>query len=84
MGILAHEFVIGKPPFETKHDATTKQKIRTLDFEFPEEARPDFKDFVSHCLKKESSERASLEQLESHPWIRKNVNWTEMRQLLAD
>lgn len=69
LGILAFEFVTGKPPFETGSHTNTKSKIRNLDFSFPEEVSLDFADFVSRCLKTQGEERASLVELERHPWI---------------
>ena len=35
LGILAYEFVIGRPPFETGNHKATHDRIRRLDFEFP-------------------------------------------------
>ena len=84
LGVLTVEFVIGKPPFETGNDAATKSRIRRNDYTHPDGAPADYKDFVDMCLKPESSQRASLEQLEMHPWIRKNVDWDKMRELLSD
>lgn len=63
LGILAYEFVIGRPPFETGNHKATHDRIRRLDFEFPEGVSPNFCDFVSRCLRPSSHERASLEAL---------------------
>ena len=35
VGILAYEFVVGKPPFETGSHRQTHDKIRQLDYHFP-------------------------------------------------
>ena len=35
VGILAYEFVVGKPPFETGSHRQTHDKIRQLDYKFP-------------------------------------------------
>ena len=61
LGILAYEFVVGKPPFETGNQRATHDRIRALDFTFPESVSLPFSDFVSKCLKSEGSERATLE-----------------------
>ena len=37
VGILAYEFVVGKPPFETGSHRQTHEKIRQLDYSFPKE-----------------------------------------------
>ena len=38
LGILAYEFVVGSPPFETGSHKQTHDKIRRLNFEYPEDA----------------------------------------------
>lgn len=70
--------MVGKPPFETGNHGQTKARIRKLDFSFPEGVSLEFCEFVSVCLKSESAERAILEDLETHAWLRKNVDWAEM------
>ena len=35
LGILAYEFVVGSPPFETGSHKSTHDRIRRLIFEFP-------------------------------------------------
>ena len=69
LGILAFEFVVGKPPFETDSQRMTKKRIRMLDFSFPQGCNENFRDFISLCLRSEGQERAKLEQLEEHQWI---------------
>lgn len=76
LGVLAFEFVTGKPPFETGSHKETHHKIRLLDFSFPDDVSLDFCDFVSKCLKSEAEERAPLSVLEQHPWITKNTDET--------
>lgn len=71
LGILAFEFVTGKPPFETGSHQETKTRIRNMDFSYPDDVSMDFVDFVSKCLKTKGEQRSSLNQLERHPWITK-------------
>ena len=73
VGILAFEFVTGRPPFETGSSRQTHERIRQLSFTFPDFVSLEFSRFVSICLKSESSERATLEELMAHPWITSNV-----------
>ena len=88
VGILAYEFVVGKPPFETGSHRQTHEKIRQLDYSFPKETSgaqaqqqaprvsAECRDFVMQCLKSKAHERAELEQLERHPWIVQNTTIT--------
>ena len=46
LGILAYEFVVGNPPFETESQKDTKNLIREVIYNFPEETSANFKDFV--------------------------------------
>lgn len=73
LGVLAYEFVTGKPPFESDSPSETKEKIRLVDFLFPDSVSFDFCDFVTLCLKSEAKDRAPLSVLEKHPWITKNL-----------
>ena len=51
LGILAYEFVVGRPPFETGSHRSTHDRIRKLLYEVPAETSDSFKDFVDKCLK---------------------------------
>ena len=73
LGVLAYEFVTGKPPFDSDSAKETKKKILLLDFSFPDGVSFDFCDFVTICLKSDGIDRAPLTVLERHPWITKNL-----------
>ena len=60
LGILAYEFVVGNPPFESNDYAVTKKKIGELDYEFPDHVSQHLKDFVQKCLQIDPKKRASL------------------------
>ena len=72
LGILTYEFGVGCPPFETQSQQETYKRIDRLEFAFPQGLSAEFRDFVSKCLKRQSKERAPLEQLERHPWLMKH------------
>ena len=84
LGILAYEFVVGSPPFETENQQHTHDLIRKLDFSFPHRVSPNFCDFVTQCLKPSSNQRASLEELQRHPWILTNVDFEAVKRLISD
>lgn len=71
LGVLAYEFLCGKPPFEDKDFTACCHRILAVDYSFPEEynVHEYAKDFISSLLKKIPSERMSLEQAEKHDWI---------------
>ena len=69
LGILSYEFVAGRPPFESESKKETYERIEKLKYEFPADTSDEFKDFVRQCLRTKSSQRATLEELEKHPWL---------------
>ena len=60
LGVLAYEFVVGKPPFETGSATQTKSRIRRGNYSFPPGVSAEFCDFVNSCLKLDADERSNL------------------------
>uniref|UniRef100_G3MR81 Aurora kinase n=1 Tax=Amblyomma maculatum TaxID=34609 RepID=G3MR81_AMBMU len=73
LGVLIYEFLVGRPPFETSCAKNTYDRIRRVDLQFPDHVSDDAKDLISRLLRKEPRERASLDEVMSHPWITKNA-----------
>ncbi|GIY19271.1 hypothetical protein CDAR_413941 [Caerostris darwini] len=69
LGILCYEFLVGKPPFEAENMQTTYSLIRCVAIRFPAFISEGAQDFISKLLKKEPSERMSVDLVLKHPWI---------------
>lgn len=72
LGILAYEFVVGKPPFESNTQDDTLKKIATLNFQFPEYLSYAVRDLISKLLKLNGCDRLSLTDVMNHCWIQEN------------
>ncbi|XP_029161079.1 aurora kinase B-like [Nylanderia fulva] len=72
LGILCYEFLTGKPPFLSNSQSETYAKIRTVNIIWPEEIKPGAKDLISKLIKKKSTERISMVEVKTHPWIREH------------
>ncbi|GBL92254.1 Aurora kinase A-B [Araneus ventricosus] len=73
LGILCYEFLVGKPPFEAASMHTTYSLIRSVALRFPSFVSTDAQDFISRLLKKEPSERMSVDSVLKHPWVLKHT-----------
>ena len=71
LGILIFEFCAGHPPFESDCQKETIRKIKDLKVNFPFFFSWEVKDLIFKLLKKNPKERISLNDVRSHPWIRK-------------
>ena len=77
LGVLAYEFVVGKPPFETISVEETKRRIANLNYIFPSHLSPLCCNFIKECLQTEPNKRASIEQLQKHPWLLKRLDYNK-------
>mmetsp|Transcript_32557 Transcript_32557/g.59080 ORF Transcript_32557/g.59080 Transcript_32557/m.59080 type:complete len:314 (-) Transcript_32557:90-1031(-) len=75
VGVLAYEFLFGRPPFEAEHHQDTYRRIVRVDLRFPEEpvVSDAAKDFIQKLLTKTPEDRLVLSDVTQHPWIRKFV-----------
>ncbi|TDZ38870.1 Serine/threonine-protein kinase ark1 [Colletotrichum trifolii] len=71
LGVLTYELLVGKPPF-----AVTLQEPRTriaeAHMKVPSHVSPEAKDFIQKLLVLIPENRASLNQVQTHPWIIKH------------
>ena len=72
IGILAYEFLTGRPPFEKRSKIDTLNSIITEnDIPMPEYLSVEAKDFVKCFLVKDPNVRMELELALQHPFIAK-------------
>lgn len=71
LGILCYEFLVGRPPFESRSKTATYSKILNNKVEFPEHMSEESIDFISKLLVKEPDRRLSLAKAIDHPFIKK-------------
>jgi serine/threonine protein kinase len=71
LGILMYEFLKGKPPFESDNIQETYNRIKVMDFEFPDYFSTDAQDLIERLLQKNPGSRISLLDVPHHPWIRR-------------
>ena len=71
LGVIMFILLTGNPPFMAKNIKETYKKIRQGDFKFPRSANlsDECKSLINVMLEKDSSKRASLEDLNEHPFV---------------
>ncbi|KAL1456632.1 hypothetical protein WDU94_001347 [Cyamophila willieti] len=72
IGILMYEFLVGKPPFESKDQDTTFAKIKALSYTFPTWVSDKAKALVRSLLVSIPHDRLPLPSVTQHPWIVEN------------
>jgi serine/threonine protein kinase len=69
LGVLAYEFICGRPPFEAEGHSETYRRIVKVDLRFPSHVSAEARDFISRLLRKEPKQRMPLSKVKDHPWI---------------
>lgn len=76
-GVLAYEFLCGKPPFEARDQQATYDRITSVDLSF--DANPpvssDAQDLITRLLVKNADHRLTWEQVSQHRFIQKYKNY---------
>ncbi|XP_046917228.2 aurora kinase A [Dermatophagoides farinae] len=70
LGVLAYEFIVGRPPFETKNSFETYRRIITLSYDIPNHLSDEAKNFIQRLIVKEPVRRMSLAEARHHRWIK--------------
>lgn len=74
LGVLAYEFLCGRPPFETEDEHQTYEKIKKVDVKYPSWMEPAAVDFISKLLVKDPKSRMPLSEVASHPFIQTHAS----------
>jgi serine/threonine protein kinase len=69
LGVLAYEFLVGKPPFEDASRKNTYRKIQQAEVVFPDYLSKQAVSLIRGLLQKDPKKRMSLDDVLRHPWI---------------
>ena len=85
LGVLTHEFMIGKRPYVGKNKKELREKVITSQFIIPKDKIPEgwsseAADFINKLLQRKPANRLGLRsagEVKDHPWIKK-YKWDEL------
>lgn len=77
LGVLCYEFIVGRPPFESKTCEETYKKISKAIFTFPEHVSELARDLIKRLLVEIPERRCDLNDVLCHPWITTNKHTNE-------
>ncbi|XP_036753111.2 SNF-related serine/threonine-protein kinase isoform X2 [Manis pentadactyla] len=61
--------VCGQPPFQEANDSETLTMIMDCKYTVPSHVSKECKDLITRMLQRDPKRRASLEEIEKHPWL---------------
>ncbi|XP_045191435.2 SNF-related serine/threonine-protein kinase-like isoform X5 [Mercenaria mercenaria] len=70
LGVILFMLVCGKPPFQEVNDSETLTMIMDCKYQFPPHVSQPCRDLVSLMLRREPGNRATLQQIEEHDWLK--------------
>uniref|UniRef100_A0A8C1Z5E3 SNF-related serine/threonine-protein kinase n=1 Tax=Cyprinus carpio TaxID=7962 RepID=A0A8C1Z5E3_CYPCA len=69
LGVILYMLVCGHPPFQEANDSETLIMIMDCRYNVPNHVSQECKDLISQMLQRDPAKRASLTEIESHPWL---------------
>eukprot|EP01137_Pigoraptor_chileana_P023842 Opistho-2@90824 len=69
MGVVLYAMVVGNPPFQAEALKQLYEKIRGVQFVFPDYLSEGLKDLISKILVKDITQRYTVGQMREHPWV---------------
>eukprot|EP00798_Chlamydomonas_sp_ICE-L_P002094 gene2094-18151_t len=69
IGIMVHEMLTGFTPFKGETEAETFENIMSMTPDYPSILSPGAIDLISRALVRNPSERISIQEMVSHPWV---------------
>ncbi|CAH7686326.1 PkB-like protein, partial [Phakopsora pachyrhizi] len=73
-GCVLFQMISGKPPFKSRSEYLTFQKITQLDYQFPDNFPTEARDLISKLLVIVPSERLSIEEIKRHKFF-DGIDW---------
>jgi serine/threonine protein kinase len=70
--VLCYEFLVGRPPFESRDTEGTYTRIKNVDLHFPACVPEGARDLISKLLRQCPTEHLALPDVMKHPWIVNN------------
>ncbi|XP_041048468.1 SNF related kinase b [Carcharodon carcharias] len=69
LGVILYMLVCGYPPFHEVNDSETLTMIMDCRYTVPQHISADCRNLISRMLQRDPKKRASLEEIEGHPWL---------------
>uniref|UniRef100_A0A8C8S439 non-specific serine/threonine protein kinase n=1 Tax=Pelusios castaneus TaxID=367368 RepID=A0A8C8S439_9SAUR len=69
LGVILYMLVCGQPPFQEANDSETLTMIMDCRYNVPPHVSSQCSDLITMMLRRDPQQRASLEQIEMHPWL---------------
>lgn len=69
LGVILFMLVCGQPPFQEANDSETLTMIMDCKYTVPSHVSKECKDLITRMLQRDPKRRASLEEIEKHPWL---------------
>ncbi|XP_066487067.1 SNF-related serine/threonine-protein kinase [Tiliqua scincoides] len=69
LGVILYMLVCGQPPFQEANDSETLTMIMDCKYTVPSRVSKECKDLITRMLQRDPKRRASLEEIENHPWL---------------
>ncbi|XP_072403623.1 SNF related kinase b [Chiloscyllium punctatum] len=69
LGVILYMLVCGYPPFHEVNDSETLTMIMDCRYTVPQHISADCRHLISRMLQRDPKKRASLEEIEGHPWL---------------
>eukprot|EP01135_Chromosphaera_perkinsii_P007374 Nk52_evm22s805 gene=Nk52_evmTU22s805 len=69
MGVVLYAMIYGKPPFQAESMTKLYKKIRNVEYKCPSWFSKELKSLLSIIFVKDSTKRASVDDIINHPWV---------------
>eukprot|EP01136_Pigoraptor_vietnamica_P010156 Opistho-1_new@47449 len=69
MGVVLYAMVVGNPPFQAEALKQLYEKIKAVNYTFPDYLSEGIKDLIRKILVKDIAQRYTVAQIREHPWL---------------